>query len=196
MGSHNPFRPACGSGCVHDAPDIGAVHHEIRFFRRGVGQKILITHVTIRYGTISHIDVPVFRNGQVFPDAVDQFHKRCFYHDGLTFRMVDDVFNVRPSQSKHDGDNHLATFGAAGVHIHPLSTVECDDSKGILMPHAHIVKSVGKPAGSIIPFFEREFLGFILPPQLVGIINGIHFHHCTRMHPFANVHDNPSPYDC
>ena len=109
--------------------------------------------------------------------------------------MVDDIFDIRPRQSKHDGDHHLAAFGAARINVHPFSAVKRDDGKGILMSDADVVKAVGKPAGSFIPFLEGEFLGLILPPQLVGIIDGIHFHHCPGVHPFADIHNHPSP-DC
>lgn len=192
MGSHHPFGPTGGPGCIHDYPGIVTTHHDIRLITRGSRQQILIPNISIRDRPISQIDIAIPGNREPVFDALNQLHEGHLHYECLTFRMVEDVLYTRTCRSEHDGNNDLPAVGTAGVNVHPLATIIGDRGKGVLVSHAQVSQTICQTAGALVPFSKGKFLALILPSQLIGIIDGIHLQDGPNMHAYSHF---SSPLD-
>jgi hypothetical protein len=83
----------------------------------------------------------------------------------------------------------LASFGASGVHIHPLDAIESDDRDAISMPATHGCQAVSYAAAPFVPFLERESLVLIFAAKQVRIVKRVLTENRSHMYPLADHHE-------
>src|SRR5271157_86345 len=139
MSSYNPFRPAGGARSIHDVPNIISVYQAIRLFRQRPCQKVFVPDISFRHRPVAQIYIPALRDPKFVFDAIYQVHERSLNDKPFAFRVIDNVLNFGPRETKHDRNNHLAALGATGIAIHPLPAVIGNYRKSIFETHSHVI---------------------------------------------------------